>query len=189
MNESDFAFYLMLGQTAQREISRTANIVPRKKIMLSDAMDLSELLPAEVKDALETAEVFTLFYVFENYIRDLVLDSLSETYKENWYSRVPSNIQVEIDKTQENDERKAWMAHSSRSQLDFATLPQLISIIDDKDNWKDVFEPILRDRSLINETRAICHTRNLVCHMHVVSSEEMERLKQVVRDWFRIIAP
>lgn len=189
MNGREFAFYLMLGQSAQREIGRTSDIVPKSKILISDSVDLSELLPNESKDAIETAEVFKLLYVFEIYMRDIVLDTLTENFKENWYARVPTNIQDELEKTEKSDERKIWMAHISRSKLDFATLPQLISIVEDRDNWKDVFEPILRDKSLINETRAICHTRNFVCHMHTVSQEELDRLKQVIRDWFRVLSP
>ncbi|MGE4234153.1 MAG: Swt1 family HEPN domain-containing protein [Bacteriovoracia bacterium] len=189
MNEADLALYLMLGQTAQREVKRTTDVVPLEKLPISPTISLSELLPEESKNAIVTSEVFKLFYVFENYLRDLVLDGLSESYKDGWWEKIPLNLRQEIEKVQENDERKTWMAHSSRSKLDLATLPQLVAIMDDKDNWKEVFEPLLRDKGLIHETRAICHTRNLVCHMHVVTPEETERLKQVIRDWFRIVSP
>jgi len=31
--------------------------------------------------------------------------------------------------------------------------------------------------------------RNTICHMSIIPSEELERIKQTMRDWFRVVAP
>jgi hypothetical protein len=68
-----------------------------------------------------------------------------------------------------------------------ATYPQLLAIIDK--NWKDHFQDLLRDKALVQEGRWISHIRNAVCHMSTVPDEEMERIRQVMRDWFRVLPP
>ena len=66
-------------------------------------------------------------------------------------------------------------------------MPQLLKVIDH--NWKGVFDEIIRDKSLIQEARLIGHLRNTVCHMSTISAEELDRIRQTMRDWFRIVAP
>jgi len=77
----------------------------------------------------------------------------------------------------------------SRGKLSLTTLPQLLSIIDDSANWKSYFEPLVRDKQLLQQSRFVVHTRNTICHMSTVTAEEHERLQQVVRDWFRVVSP
>jgi hypothetical protein len=108
--------------------------------------------------------------------------------KQRWDS-VPANVRDEVSKLEEHEDRKRWMNLDSREKLSLTTLPQLISIIDDSANWKQHFEPIVRDKQLIQHTRLVVHTRNTVCHMSDVTDEEHERVQQVIRDWFRMVAP
>jgi hypothetical protein len=49
--------------------------------------------------------------------------------------------------------------------------------------------PLLRDKSLLQEARWISHLRNAVCHMSPIPDEELQRVRQVMRDWYRIIPP
>ena len=67
------------------------------------------------------------------------------------------------------------------------TLPQLLRVIDE--NWKKCFDDFVRDKSLIHEGRLIVHLRNTICHMSGISAEEADRIRQVMRDWFRVVAP
>jgi REP element-mobilizing transposase RayT len=68
------------------------------------------------------------------------------------------------------------------------TLSIVIQALKDE-RWKQEFEQIIRDKSLIQERRHVSHIRNTVCHMAEVPREEVERVKQVMRDWFRVVAP
>jgi Swt1-like HEPN len=79
------------------------------------------------------------------------------------------------------------MALGSRPKLALTTYPQLLSIIEHR--WDDDFKSLIRDKSLIQEARHIGHIRNALCHMTDVPQEEVERVKQVIRDWFRVVAP
>jgi len=157
--------------------------------MLSTTEDLALVLPKEVRRAITASESYKLFFVFENFIRDFVLETLSELDKVNWWDRVPKDVQDEVQKLEETEQQKQWMAPDSRSKLALTTLPQLLRIMDDTKNWNDVFKAIVRDKFLIQEGRSISHLRNTLCHMSGISDEEVERVKQVMRDWFRVVAP
>jgi HEPN superfamily Swt1-like protein len=67
------------------------------------------------------------------------------------------------------------------------TLPQLLKVIDEK--WKEGFNDIIHDKSLIQEARLLVHLRNTICHMSIIPAEEIERIKQTMRDCFRVVAP
>ena len=67
------------------------------------------------------------------------------------------------------------------------TLPQLLRVIDHA--WKEGFDETVRDKGLIQEARLLVHLRNTICHMSAISAEEADRIRQTMRDWFRIVAP
>ena len=79
------------------------------------------------------------------------------------------------------------MALGSRDKSALMTYPQLLRVIDHC--WKDYFKDIVREKALVQESRLIAHLRNTICHMTLISDEEMERIKQVMWDWFRVVSP
>jgi len=153
------------------------------------AFNVAEVLPEETREAVQTAETFKLFFVFENYLRNFILNVLSEADQDNWWNALPQDVRDEVVKQETTEEAKRWMNLNPRGKLALTTLPQLLRIMDEPNNWKNHFEPLVRDKALIQQTRLIAHTRNTVCHMSPVTPEEHERVQQVVRDWFRVVAP
>jgi len=189
LRDEHLSLFLMLGQTSQKAVSKLPDTVPAQTLMLSDTEDLALVLPKEVRRAISAAESYKLFFVFENFIRDFVLETLSELDPVNWWDRVPPDVQTEVKGLEETEVQKQWMALDSRSKLALTTLPQLLRIMDETKNWNDVFKVIVRDKFLIQEGRSISHLRNTLCHMSDISDEEVNRVKQVMRDWFRVVAP
>jgi hypothetical protein len=187
MNDGKLALFLMLGQTASRTIEAQPNVVPSQSLPLSDKFDLAVMAPDEVRLAIATSEPYQLFFVFERYLRSVIVETLSKDGSEEWWPKVDASIQEEVIKLEETDEVKAWMALGSRDRSALLTYPQLLAIIDK--NWKDYFQDLLRDKALIQEGRWISHIRNAVCHMSAVPDEELERVRQVMRDWFRVLPP
>lgn len=189
MNSADLANFLMIGRLAQRQVRTLPGTVPRSALMISETFNVAELLPDECREADSAAETFKLFFVLENYLRDFVLTVLSEADKENWWNSVPQNVRDDVAKLEETEDKKKWMNLDSRGKLAMTTLGQLISIMDDSNNWKKHFEALVGDKGLLQQTRLVVHTRNTICHMSTVTLEEHERVKQVMRDWFRVVAP
>ncbi len=188
MNER-LALFLMIGQSAQKSIKNLPNTVPQSRLMISDTFNVAEVLPDETREAIDVSETFRLFYVLENYLRDFILNVLSEADKENWWDTVPKDVRDKVSEYESTEDLKRWMNINPRGKLALTTLPQLLRIIDEDNNWKNHFQALVRDKALINHTRLIGHTRNTVCHMSPVKAEEHNRVQQVMRDWFRVIAP
>jgi hypothetical protein len=189
LKDDRLSLFLMLGQSSQKAVTKLPDTVPPETLLLSPTEDLALVLPNEVRRAAAASEVFKLFFVFENFIRDFVLETLSELDNVNWWGRVPKDVQDEVQKLEETEQQKQWMALDSRSRLALTTLPQLLRIMDENKNWNDAFKAIVRDKFLLQEGRGISHLRNTVCHMSDISDEEVSRIKQVMRDWFRVVSP
>lgn len=185
--DSRAALFVMLGQTASRSIAAIDEVVPEETLLLSASYDLAPLLPDQVKRATAAAEAYRLFFVFENFLRDFVVEVLSKDPAQQWWDKVPKDVQDDVAKLEETEEIKGWMALGSRDKSSLMTFPQLLRVIDHA--WKNGFDEIVRDKGLIQEARLIGHLRNTICHMTEIPSEEIDRVRQVMRDWFRVVAP
>jgi hypothetical protein len=185
--DAQAALFLMLGQAAERAVAQIEDIVPEDALLLSPSYDLAALVPEKVRRASEASEVYRLFFVFESYLREFIVEVLSKDAGSTWWEKVPKDVQDEVSRLEETEEVKSWMALGSRDKSALMTLPQLLRVIDHA--WKEGFDETVRDKGLIQEARLLVHLRNTICHMSVISTEEADRLKQTMRDWFRIVAP
>ena len=181
------ALFLMLGQAAEKTVSKIENIVPKESLLISPSYDLALLVPDKVRKATEASETYKLFFVFESYLREFIVEVLSKDAESGWWDKVPTDVQDEVTKIENNEEVKSWMALGSRDKSALLTLPQLLKVIEH--NWKQSFEEPVRDRGLVQEARLLIHLRNTICHMSGISIEEADRIRQTMRDWFRVIAP
>jgi hypothetical protein len=142
MDDSRLALFVMLGQTAERLLAEHPEIAPTQQLLLGPAYDLGALLPDVVRKAEAAAEGYRLFFVFEAYVRDLVVEVLSKDNLADWWARVPKDVQDEVAKLEETEEAKRWMALGSRDKSALLTYPQLLKVIEH--NWKPQFEELLR---------------------------------------------
>ena len=100
---------------------------------------------------------------------------------------MPKDVRDEITRLEATEEVKSWMSLGSRDKSALMTLPQLLKVIEE--NWKEGFDDLIRDKGLIQEARLLGHLRNTICRMSIIPFEEVERIKQAMRDWFRVVAP
>lgn len=184
-HDGRLALFVMLGRSVEQLIQEHPNTVPPESLPISETVDLAVGLPASVRKANLAALVYKLFFVFENYLRELVVDVLAEKYPADWWDKVEPNVKRDVAELEAKEETKQWMALGSREKLSLTTYPQLLLIIEYC--WKDGFDTIVRDKQLIHEARMVGHLRNAICHMTAVPDEEIERVRQVLRDWFRAV--
>jgi hypothetical protein len=186
-SDATAALFIMLGQDATRVLRSVPDLVPPQSMLLSSKFDLAAVMPQAVREAVVASETYKLFFIFEGYLREFVVDVLSKDPAVTWWDKLPKDVQDEITKLEETEEVKGWMAVGSRDKSSLMTYPQLLRVIDHA--WKEGFEEIVRDKALIQEARLIAHLRNTICHMKSIPDEETSRVKQVMRDWFRVVAP
>lgn len=185
--DAQAALFLMLGQAAEKTAAGMEELVPKESLLVSPSYDLAAIVPDKVRRATDAAESYRLFFVFESYLREFMVEVLSKDGSETWYEKVPQDVQDEVAKLEQTEEVKSWMALGSRDKSALMTLPQLLKVIEH--TWKLGFDDLVRDKGLIQEARLLGHLRNTICHMSTISAEETDRLKQTMRDWFRIVAP
>jgi hypothetical protein len=185
--DAQAALFVMLGQAAEKTVAKIEDVVPRESLLLAPSYDLATIVPEMVRGANDAAEAYKLFFVFETYLREFVVEVLSKDGTEPWWDKVPKDVQDEVTKLEQTEEIKSWMALGSRDKSALMTLPQLLRVIDQ--TWKDGFDDVVRDKGLIQEARILVHLRNTICHMSTIPIEETARIKQTIRDWFRVVAP
>ena len=185
--DASIALFMMLGKTADNAVASIPEVAPSSSLLLSPVYDLAPLLPDRVKRAMDAAESYKLFFVFEGYLRDFVVEVLSKDPAVSWWDKVPTDVQTEVTKLEETEEAKGWMALGSRGKAQLLTYPQLLRIMEHA--WKDGFDDQVRDKALVQQARMIGHLRNTLCHMTEIPEEETERVRQTMRDWFRVVAP
>jgi hypothetical protein len=188
MRDDRFALFLLLGQSAERAIAAEPTTVPSEALLIGPGYDLAPAIPEEARRASRAAHGYRLFFVFENYLRALVVEVLTKAAGTgNWWDLVPTDVKGDVERLEATEETKGWMALGSRDKSALMTYPQLLRVIDHC--WANGFEDLLRDKALVTEGRLISHLRNTVAHMSDIPDEEIDRIRQVMRDWFRIIAP
>jgi len=186
-NDSRLALFLMLGQSGEKLVASRRDLVPSESLPVSDTYDLAEVVPKTVHASIRAAEAFKLFYVFESYLRDLIINVLSSEATIPWWDKIPADVRTEVEALEATEETKVWMSLGTRDKSALMTYPQLLRVIDSC--WKSGFSDLVRDKSLIQEARVLSHLRNAVAHMTEIPDEEIARIRQVMRDWFRMVAP
>ena len=187
INEQRLALFVMLGQSASAALDDQPELAAPQSLKLSDQYELATIMPDAVRRSAEAAEAYRLFFVFEGYLREFVIEVLTAKEKDKWWSVVPKDVQDEVAQLEQTEEAKSWMALGSRDKGALMTYAQLLRVIDEC--WKSHFHDLLRDKMLIQQARLIGHIRNTICHMSSISSEEIARVRQTMRDWFRRVAP
>jgi hypothetical protein len=185
--DSQAALFVLLGQSAERTVGQLKELVPKERLLLSPTYDIAPLLPEIVRRATNASEAYRLFFTFEHFLREFVVEVLSRDSTVSWWDKLPKDVQDDVTRLEETEEVKAWMALGSRDKSAVMTYPQLLRVIEHA--WKDGFDEIVRDKGLVQEARLIAHLRNTICHMTEIPDEEAERIRQTIRDWFRIVAP
>ncbi len=186
-NDAKLALFLMLGQSGEKLVASRHDLVPAESLPISEKYDLAEVVPKTVHASIRAAEAFKLFFVFESYLRNLIIDVLSSEPTVPWWDKIPPDVRTEVEALEATEETKTWMSLGARDKSALMTYPQLLRVIDSC--WKVGFSDLLRDKSLIQEARVLSHLRNAVAHMTSIPEEEIARIRQVMRDWFRMVAP
>jgi hypothetical protein len=141
---------------------------------------------AEVRDnADEMAKYYKLFYMLENDTRQLIDDTLTEAYGQNWWDdHVPQNVKEEY-KLNQQRESDAGVSSRSENPLHYISFGQLGEII--RANW-DIFGGMLSNQKALGRVMfGLNMLRGPIAHCGVLAEDEIERLMLTVKDWFRLL--
>jgi len=146
VDDSRLALFLMLGQSAEKLVSSRVDLVPAESLPVSATFDLAEVVPDTVHASIKAAEAFKLFFVFESYLRDLIISVLSSEPSLPWWDKLPPDVKTEVETLAATEDTKSWMALGTRDKSALMTYPQLLRVVDSC--WKSGFSDLVRDKAI-----------------------------------------
>jgi hypothetical protein len=120
----------------------------------------------------------------ENSLREFISKELSKITPDWWIQRVPADVRQHAEDRKAKDE-KLWPWHHEKNLplIYYVDFPDYIKIITRKDNWKDVFAPIIRDKDAVStKLRELELVRNNIAHSREISAHAREKLEIYARE-------
>ena len=94
MSDERLALFLLLGKTVAREMASRSDVALAETLHVSELQDLSALLPEATRLAFKAAEAYKLFFVFETYLREFLVEVLSKNGVEEWWDKLPATCRT-----------------------------------------------------------------------------------------------
>lgn len=145
------------------------------------------LLPNRIiNEAKKMAEdVYPIFYVFENSIRNLILTVMSKKYGNDWWeSKTPSAIKKNVEGRLKKENKNRW--HSSRRGVhkifytDFGDLQSIIIA-----NWPDFKDLFPRQDWITSKFSDLELSRNIIAHNNPLQEDDIKRVESYFKDWIK----
>jgi hypothetical protein len=151
---------------------------------LAKSISLDVLDDLLVTNAKSTAVVYTAIAAFENSVRALVVKTLIEKYKEEWWEKGASNgIRERAQKRIEDEQLAKWHAQRGQDPINYTTFGDLKNIM--QNNW-DAFEDLIGSLAWASGIfDVIERSRNVIMHSGMLEREDIERLGVNIRDWVK----
>lgn len=149
--------------------------------------EIPALKSSHATEAKAMAErVYTLLYVFENSLRDLIEVVLKAKYGDGWWTTaVPSKVREAADELKLQEKRDTFHGKRGRRDIDYLLLTQLWKIVNHK--WKD-FEPLFPPgkhwvQSVIENDMNV--SRRPIAHMNPLEDDDIKNVETTFRKWVR----
>lgn len=129
-------------------------------------------------------DYFVLCYCFENTIRRMIKQTLSEKYGTDWWEKeVPDTIKNEVKNRQEKEKDSVMTIRSYDDPLLYTTLGELIPIIES--NWDDFSDQLRSKKGVKQILTQLNQSRALVAHSVELTEDEADRMELAIKDWQR----
>lgn len=151
---------------------------------IAKAISLDVLDDLLVAAARANSVVYTAIAAFENSVRALVVKTLMEKFKEEWWEKGTANgIRERAQKRMEDELQARWHAQRGRDPINYTTFGDLKNIM--QNNW-DEFEDLVGSLAWASGIfEVVERSRNVIMHSGSLEREDIERLGVNIRDWVR----
>jgi hypothetical protein len=136
-------------------------------------------------DAAKMSKHYEIFFCLENHIRELVIETLRETFGKDWWDKqVPDTVKQNVEANIKR-EIDAGVSRRSDDKIDYTTFGELGEII--KYNW-DSFGAIFNSKKAVTKIITALNTlRAPIAHCNPLAPDEELRMKLTLKDWFRLM--
>lgn len=184
-NLYDFVYRGVLTEESLDKVGRQARPVfgPADAARTKNALSFELLDPDRLASAERMALVYTALHAFENAVRHFVGTAMAEEFEEEWWTKVPTKVQVRVKSRIEDEARFRWHGARGGAEIEYCDFGDLSSII--VTNWA-VFEKVLVDMEWAKATLSVLErSRNIVMHGGTLARQDIERIGINIRDWTR----
>ena len=144
-----------------------------------------ELFEMDIRQtAKRMSDYFVLFYCFENTVRRMIKQTLSDKYGTDWWEqKVPDAIKNEVKDRQDKEKDSVMTIRSLDDPLLYTTLGELIPIIES--NWDDFSDQLRSKKGARQILTQLNQSRAVVAHSVELTDDEADRMKLAIKDWQR----
>ena len=135
-------------------------------------------MPLELVAPKTNLQAYPILYSIENALRELIIERLEQLEGPRWYKhRLPGDILQLYRQARRIESRVQWSALVPHHPIYYVDFPSLKKVIERKDNWKDVFEPIFQRKDIFSGyMSSVEPIRNKVAHNRCVEASEVQTL-------------
>lgn len=154
----------------------------------SDPRALQRVLPLETfssdirQSAMKALPAYLAFFCFENAVRELISERLSETHGSDWWETcVPKAIKERVQSRQEKEGKNRWHVRRGESEVYYTDFGDLKLII--QKQWED-FTDLFPDQNwIVQKLDELEASRNVIAHSNVLDKREIQRIRLYLEDW------
>lgn len=135
-------------------------------------------------DALSMSRLYALVFCFENSVRALVTERMSERQGLDWWAtKVPRKIRDFAEQRRKDAEENSWLEGQSKDTMGFIQFGHLADIM--CENWSDFSDLIPGQHWLRQRMEELEKARNFIAHNRLLLPGEFQRIEMYVNDWNR----
>ncbi len=140
----------------------------------------------------ENLAIYKLLYNIEVGLREFIIEAI-ETSGHSWKERLPGDVLETFRKARKYELDIKWCQLVSHHPIYYTEFPELQKVIDRRDNWKDFFEPVFKDKEVLKGTlRELEPIRNKIAHnrkatqgdLHVVEATYQKLVAAIGEEHF-----
>ena len=176
------------SSTTAQKVTKVKKQQSKKRSIIIDFSDFrlakSNLPKSKILEAHEMAEFYAYLYVFENSVREFIIEVMEDNYDADWWdSEVSNRIKRDVDQIIRKEKGK-WVLREAHP-IFYTTMKQLVAIIEKNwDDFKLIFGDVQKLKTLIEP---IEEARNPIAHNNALTKDSRELLKLNIKMWFNYI--
>ena len=134
--------------------------------------------------AIKMAGVYMAFFCFENSVRDLIKERLSERVGLNWWKKcVSEKIKKDVENRKNKDLKNKWHAPRAKEDVYYTDFGHMSKIICDQwEHFEDLFPSQDWIRNLIDDLE---QSRHVIAHNNILNDRDINRIKVRLDDWLK----
>ena len=184
----DFFFRGLMFESEATEFQKAGIQIGASSTQAEEQLLSESLSPFSISrrnKALEMARLYSVLHCFENEIRELIRETLSENEGLDWWTKLPNKIKSHAESRQETAFKDSWLEGEKEDLLGFIDFGMLASIIIEK--WQYFTSIIPSQHWLKQRMEELEKTRNFIAHNRMLLPSEFQRDYMYIADWNRVI--